>query len=87
MKAADLRAKTADQLKEDLSGLRREQMNLRIQKATGQLKSPASITQVRKDIARLNTVLSEQASGKAPAVKKAAAPKKAAAKKKKESKE
>ncbi len=88
MKTADLRAKTADELKNELMSLRKEQLNFRIQKATGQLESVGRIRLVRRDIARIKTVLGEQAQGKVPAAK--AAPKakaKPAAKKKKESKE
>jgi large subunit ribosomal protein L29 len=88
MKTADLRAKTPDQLKEDLLNLSKEQFNFRFQKSTGQLENTGRIRAVRRDIARVKTILAEQKSGKAPAVK--AAPKKAKAaapKKKKESKE
>ena len=56
MKAADLRAKTEDQLQDQLVQLKREQFNLRFQKATGQLESTARVRQVRRDIARLQTV-------------------------------
>ncbi len=57
MKASDLRTKTADELKDSLMDLRKEQFNLRFQKASGQLENTARARQVRRDIARLKTVL------------------------------
>ena len=57
MKAADLRTKTPDELQDALMGLRKEQFNLRFQKASGQLENTARARQVRRDIARLKTVL------------------------------
>jgi large subunit ribosomal protein L29 len=57
MKAADLRTKTPDELTDTLMGLRKEQFNLRFQKASGQLENTARARQVRRDIARLKTVL------------------------------
>ena len=57
MKAADLRAKSADELKDSLLGLRKEQFNLRFQKASGQLENTARVRQVRRDIARIKTIL------------------------------
>ncbi len=57
MKAADLRTKTPDELKAALMGLRKEQFNLRFQKASGQLENTARARQVRRDIARVKTVL------------------------------
>ncbi len=57
MKAADLRTKTADELKDALMGLRKEQFNLRFQKASGQLENTARARQVRRDIARVKTML------------------------------
>jgi len=57
MKASDLRTKTADELKDALMGLRKEQFNLRFQKASGQLENTARARQVRRDIARVKTVL------------------------------
>ena len=60
MKAVDLRAKTPDQLKEELLKLRRESFNLRFQKASGQLENTARVRQVRRDIARIKTLLRAQ---------------------------
>ncbi len=57
MKAADLRTKTPDELTDALMNLRKEQFNLRFQKASGQLENTARARQVRRDIARLKTVL------------------------------
>ena len=57
MKAEDLRGKTKDQLSDELLGLRKEQFNLRFQRASGQLENTARMRQVRRDIARLKTVL------------------------------
>ena len=61
MKAADLRNKTTAELDEELIALRREQFNLRMQKATGQLSQTHLLKQVRRDIARVKTVLNEKA--------------------------
>ena len=58
MKAADIRAKTADELKTQLADLKKEQFNLRFQRASGQLENTARVRQVRRDIARIQTVLS-----------------------------
>ncbi len=57
MKAADLRTQSPDELKDALMGLRKEQFNLRFQKASGQLENTARARQVRRDIARVKTVL------------------------------
>lgn len=65
MNASDLRTKTAEELQEELLGLRREQFNLRMQQATGQLARPHEYRRVRKDIARVKTVLNENSSGDA----------------------
>jgi large subunit ribosomal protein L29 len=59
-KVVDVRAKSADQLKEMLLDLRKEQFNLRFQRATGQLEAVSRIKVVRRDIARVKTVLSER---------------------------
>ena len=90
MKIADLRAKSADELKQELLNLRKEQFNFRFQKTTGQLENTGRVRLTRRDIARVKTVMAEAAQGKTPAAKPAAkkaakAPAKAA--KKKETKE
>ena len=64
MKAEDVRAKTGDQLKDDLAELKKEQFNLRFRRASGQLENTARVRVVRRDIARIKTILTEQASGK-----------------------
>ncbi len=60
MKASDVRAKTVDELKDMLIELKKEQFNLRFQKATQQLESTSRIREVRRDIARVKTVLAEK---------------------------
>ncbi|KEG16752.1 50S ribosomal protein L29 [Bartonella bacilliformis] len=55
MKAKELRAQTLDQMKDGLASLKKEQFNLRFQKATGQLEKTARVKQVRRDIARIKT--------------------------------
>jgi large subunit ribosomal protein L29 len=59
MKASDARAMTEDQLKDELAKLRKEQFNLRFQKASGQLEKTARVRQVRRDIARIRTMQSQ----------------------------
>lgn len=59
MNAADLRSKSVDELNEELVALRREQFNLRMQQATSELTQVHQHGRVRKDIARVKTVLSE----------------------------
>ncbi len=57
MKAEELRGKTGDELDDALLKLRHEQFNLRFQQATGQLENTTRVRQVRRDIARVKTVL------------------------------
>ena len=57
MKIAEIRTKTADELSDELAKLKKEQFNLRFQKATGQLENTARVRQVRRDIARIETVI------------------------------
>jgi large subunit ribosomal protein L29 len=56
MKAADVRLMTLDQLNDELLKLKKERFNLRFQRATGQLENTARVRQVRRDIARIQTV-------------------------------
>ena len=56
MKPSELREKTLDQLDDELTKLKKEQFNLRFQKASGQLENVARVRQVRRDIARIKTV-------------------------------
>ena len=58
--ADDFRGKSADELSEQLVKLKKEQFNLRFQRANGQLENTSRVRQVRKDIARIETVLTEQ---------------------------
>jgi large subunit ribosomal protein L29 len=64
MKAGEIRTQSGDQLKEQLLDLRKEAFNLRFQQASGQLTNTARVRQVRRDIARIKTILGEQASAK-----------------------
>jgi large subunit ribosomal protein L29 len=57
MKGADLRSKSQDELKGQLVALRKESFNLRFQQASGQLENTARVRQVRRDIARIKTIL------------------------------
>ena len=68
MKPEDIRAKSADELNDQLLQLKKEQFNLRFQRASGQLENTARVRAVRRDIARIKTVLGERAS--APAATK-----------------
>lgn len=60
MKAADLKTKSGDELKTELLDLKKEALNLRFQKASGQLENTARVRAVRRDIARILTVLGAQ---------------------------
>ena len=88
MKAMELRTKTADELTSLLTDLKKEQFNLRFQKASGQLENTSRVRVVRREIATISTVLTEKrnnvevkAKAEKPAAKKAAPKKKAPAKK------
>ena len=61
MKITDLREKSTDQLSEELVKLKKEAFNLRFQKATGQLENTARVRLVRRNIARVATVMTEKA--------------------------
>ncbi|HDZ75389.1 MAG TPA: 50S ribosomal protein L29 [Aurantimonas sp.] len=56
MKASDVKAMTQDELTDELGKLKKEQFNLRFQRATGQLENTARVRQVRRDIARIKTI-------------------------------
>lgn len=60
MKPEEIRAKSVDELSEQLLNLKKEQFNLRFQRASGQLESTARVRAVRRDIARIKTVLGER---------------------------
>ncbi|GAA3923517.1 50S ribosomal protein L29 [Litoribacillus peritrichatus] len=61
MKASELREKSSEELQQQLLDLLRDQFNLRMQKSTGQLSQTHLLTQARKDIARVKTVLNQKA--------------------------
>ena len=67
MNAADLRDKTPDQLKDELANLKKEAFNLRFQQATGSMESTARMRGVRRDVARVMTILNEKAADAAKA--------------------
>ena len=60
MKANDLRQKSEQELADELNGLLREQFNLRMQQGTGQLAKPDQMKKVRRNIARIKTVMNEK---------------------------
>ena len=64
MKNTDIRALSKDQVKDEVLKLKREQFNLRFQRATGQIENTARIRQIRRDVARLKTAQSQQAAAK-----------------------
>lgn len=61
MKASELREKSVEDLKEELLVLRREQLNLRIQRSTGSLNQPHKLKELRRDVARVKTLLTQKA--------------------------
>lgn len=69
MKAQDVRDMSVDQLNDKLVDLKKEQFNLRFQRATGQLENTARVREVRKDIARVKTIAAEKAKEQKPADK------------------
>lgn len=87
MKAEELRSKSQDELQKFVLDQRKEQFNLRFQRANSQLENTGQLKTLRRDIARAKTIMAEMASGKAPATtakkadEKKAAPKKETAKK------
>jgi large subunit ribosomal protein L29 len=73
MKASDARAMTVDQLDDEVLKLKKEQFNLRFQRATGQLENTSRVRVVRRDIAKLLTISTERRLGKTIAAKPTAA--------------
>lgn len=65
MNANELRDKTPDQLREELTNLKKASFNLRFQQATGALENPAQIRKARRDAARVKTILNEKAAAAA----------------------
>ena len=75
MKAADARAMTLDQLDDEVLKLKKEQFNLRFQRATGQLENTSRVRVIRRDIARMKTIAAQKRAGMPePALKADAAP-------------
>ena len=64
MKMSDVKGLSKDQLKEEILKLKKEQLNLRFQRASGQLEKPSRIRELRRDVARLKTVQSAQKNAK-----------------------
>jgi len=76
MKVADVRAMTLDQLDDEVLKLKKEQFNLRFQRATGQLENTARVRVIRRDIARMKTIAGQKRAGMPePEAKTGAAPK------------
>jgi large subunit ribosomal protein L29 len=79
MKAADVRAMTLDQLDDEVLRLKKEQFNLRFQRATGQLENTSRVRVIRRDIARMKTIAAQKRAGMpepAPKAESAPAPEK-----------
>ncbi len=72
MKAADARAMTLDQLDDEVLKLKKEQFNLRFQRATGQLENTSRVRVIRRDIARMMTIATQKRAGMPEPVAKAA---------------
>jgi large subunit ribosomal protein L29 len=72
MKAADVRAMTLDQLDDEVLKLKKEQFNLRFQRATGQLENTSRVRTIRRDIARMKTIAAQKRAGVPEPMAKAA---------------
>ena len=70
MNATELRKKNSQELDKMLLELRREQFNLRMQKGSGQFGKPSEVRRVRRDIARIKTIMTEMVAGKKPVDKR-----------------
>ena len=68
MKAQELNSKTPDELKDQLVALKKEAFNLRFQQATGQLEGTARMRSVRRDVARVKTILNQKAAEAAASI-------------------
>ena len=64
MKAEEIRTQSLDELSDRLASLKKEQFNLRFQKATGQLEKTARVREVRRDIARIKTIAAQKSAAK-----------------------
>jgi len=82
MKISDVRAMSPDQLDDEVLKLKKEQFNLRFQRATGQLENTARVRVIRRDIARIKTIASEKRAGAEGQTKKTSKGKSAASAKK-----
>jgi large subunit ribosomal protein L29 len=69
MKSADVRAMSLDQLDDEVLKLKKEQFNLRFQRATGQLENTSRVRVIRRDIARMKTIAGQKRAGVEPVVK------------------
>ena len=69
MKSADVRAMTLDQLDDEVLKLKKEQFNLRFQRATGQLENTSRVRVIRRDIARMKTIAGQKRAGAEPVIK------------------
>jgi large subunit ribosomal protein L29 len=67
MKSTDVRALSADQLNDELAKLKKEQFNLRFQRATGQLEKTSRVREIRRDIARIKTLARQKLAAEAKA--------------------
>ena len=86
MKASDARTMTVDQLDDEVLKLKKEQFNLRFQRATGQLENTSRVRVVRRDIARMKTIARQKRVGVEPKVQPAASTAKSAPKVKRSAK-
>ena len=68
MKAADARAMTLDQIDDEVLKLKKEQFNLRFQRATGQLENTSRVRVIRRDVARLKTIAAQKRAGSMPEI-------------------
>ena len=75
MKVADVRAMTIDQLDDEVLKLKKEQFNLRFQRATGQLENTARVRIIRRDIARMKTIAAQKRAGQPASKETVAKPK------------
>jgi large subunit ribosomal protein L29 len=75
MKAHDVRAMTLDQLDDEVLKLKKEQFNLRFQRATGQLENTSRVRVIRRDIARMKTIAGQKRAGAEPVARADAEPK------------
>jgi large subunit ribosomal protein L29 len=81
MKSADVRAMTLDQIDDEVLKLKKEQFNLRFQRATGQLENTSRVREIRRDVARLKTIAGQKRAGMPePEAKPSAAPRSGAPK-------